>query len=199
MSGDCILGYCHILHRFWILASGVPKCKVELEASCCSDHWSWQVENLLLIPQDKECLFNSVILVRGPSSLCLPSWHHSCDKCRRGLPPPCLHVVSNQKLWWACSQDDLNKSTSTLDTNWLSLKTRNTLGIMNFLTGWINPVNANFQMDSVIHWISPSRKWHWPTQCWFPERFTQRVYILRSLIVLYSSFCWPALICVTCH
>ena len=27
-------------------------------------------------------------------------WHHSYDKCRPGLLSSCLHVVSNQKLWW---------------------------------------------------------------------------------------------------
>ena len=150
MSRDCILGYCHILHRFRMLASGVPNCEVELQASCCSGHRSWQVENLLLIAQDKECLFNSVILVRGPSSLCLPSWHNSCDKCRRGLPPRCLHVISNQKLWWACSQDDLIKSTfSTLDTNWLSLKTKNILGILNLLTGWTMPISRRIHSESI--------------------------------------------------
>ena len=182
-----------------MLASGVPNCKVELEASYCSEHWSWEVENLLLIVQDKECLFNSVLLVRNPSSLCLPSWHHSCDKCRWGLPPPCLDVVRNQKLWWACSQDDLNKSTfSTLDTNWLSLKTRNILSILNLLMG---SVNANFKKDSLSDSLSEFfwKVAYWLTQCCFPERFTQRVYIFRSLIVLYSSFCWPALINVTFH
>ena len=51
----------------------------------------------------KNVCAKGVLLGQGPF---LPSvyhgrhWHHSCDKCRPGHVSPCLHFVSNQKLWW---------------------------------------------------------------------------------------------------
>ena len=96
-----------------------------------------------------------------PPPLCLPSWHHSHDKCRWGLPPPCLHVVSNQKLWWRVAKMTWMKAPSPLQTP-TGLESKEHIRLAD-------------GMVELIH-----------SQCHFPERFTLSIDPFLSIQAVYA-------------